>query len=208
MSEQLHPEEMVTTIVFVRHGDTLQTEGGKLYNDHAAPLTDKGRQQAEAIAGWIPRERPDVLLSSRADRVQSTAEILANVLRLPLEVVPTLDEASPGDWEGRTYLDIKKTEPEQYHKWCADPIHNAPPGGESIVQLYERVAKDIEKINRTWHGKRIVLVTHAGVIRSALVCALGMPIENFWRISVPTGSISKVDYTLNFATMHYMSLRV
>ncbi|MBY0552150.1 MAG: histidine phosphatase family protein [Candidatus Obscuribacterales bacterium] len=208
MTEQLHPEEKITTIIFVRHGDTLQTESGKLYNDHSVPLTEKGQQQAHGVAKWIPSQKPSMLLCSRADRVRSTAEVLSAELQLQYQVVPELNELCPGEWEGRSYLELKKEEPEQYHKWCQDPIRHCPPGGESIVQLYDRVKKEIDELIERNHGERIILVTHAGVIRSALVAALGMPIDNFWRISVPTGSISRVDYTSNFATVHYMSLRV
>ena len=208
MTEQLHPEEKITTIIYVRHGDTLQTEGGKLYNDHAAALTDKGRLQAESVARFIPSEKPAVLLSSRADRAVSTAQILSQTLQLQAEIIQELDEACPGQWEGRSYLDLKKNDSQLYQQWCSDPIRNAPPGGESIQQLYLRVENGIKRLITDLSGKRIVLVTHAGVIRSALVAALGMPIDNFWRVSVPTGSISKVDYTSGFATVQYMSLRV
>lgn len=208
MSEQLHPEEKITTIIFVRHGDTQHTEGGKLYNDHATQLTEKGRSQAEAVAKWISKEKATVLLSSQAARVRGTAEYLANELGIAFQVVPELNELCPGEWEGRSYLELKKSEPERYHKWCEDPIRNSPPGGESVETLFHRVEKDLAKLIQNNAGERIILVTHAGVVRSALVSALGMPIDNFWRISIPTGSISKVDYTSNFATVHYMSLRV
>lgn len=208
MSEQLHPEEKITSIIFVRHGDTLQTETGKLYNDHSVPLTEKGLQQAHALAKWIPSQKPSMLLSSQAQRVRSTAEVLSAELQLQYQVVPELNELCPGQWEGRSYLELKKEEPEQYRKWCEDPIRHCPPGGESIVQLYERVARDIDALIDKHRAERLILVTHAGVIRSALVAALGMPIDNFWRISVPTGSVSKVDYTTGFATVQYMSLRV
>lgn len=205
--EQLHPEEKVTTLILVRHGETKQTEGGMLYTDHAAELTDKGLRQAEQLGDWLKREKAEVVLSSRARRVQSTAEIVAAALQLSIKVLSNLDEASPGDWEGRTYLDIKKENPEQYHAWCNDPIHNAPPNGESVMQQYVRVVHEIKNIVNEFHGKRIIVLTHAGVIRAALVGALGMPVENFWRISAPTGSACKIDYTSNFATVHYLGLR-
>jgi len=205
MSEKLHAEELITSIVFVRHGHTRQTEQGKLYSDQAALLTEKGRTQAEAVAGWLPAEASQILLSSTAERVTETAKIVSAALSLPIKLVPGLDEQSVGEWEGRTYLEIKKENPEQYKNWCEDPIRNRAPAGESIVDVYERVKSDIAKLIAEHKGQKIVLVTHAGVIRSAIVEALGMPIDNFWRISVPTGSASKIDYSTNFATLHYLS---
>ncbi|HNH75529.1 MAG TPA: histidine phosphatase family protein, partial [Candidatus Obscuribacter sp.] len=56
-------------------------------------------------------------------------------------------------------------------------------------------------------GKKICMVTHSGIIRSALVHALEMPVRNFWRFSVPTGSITRIDFSKNFATVQFASVR-
>lgn len=207
MSETLHPEETVTTFILLRHGHTQQTEQGKLYTDPSSMLTEKGKKQAEALAEWLPKERPDIVLSSTAERVRASAELIARQLNLSVELVQGLDEQHVGEWEGRSYLEIKKSEPELYKAWCADPIRNRAPGGESIQDLFERVQRDMQSLIVQHSGKRIALVTHAGVIRSAIMAALGMPLDNFWRISVPTGSASKIDYSSNFATLQYMSLQ-
>ena len=207
MSEALHPEETITSIVFVRHGHTQQTEQGKLYSDHAVVLSDKGKKQTDDAAAWLPKEKPELLLSSTAVRVKQSAEIVSAALSLSIEFVPGLDEQNVGEWEGRSYLEIKKAQPDVYKVWCTDPIRNRAPGGESIQDVFERVGRDLEKLINEHAGKKIVLLTHAGVIRSAIISALGMPLDNFWRISVPTGSISRIDYSNNFATLHYMSLQ-
>ena len=119
MSEKLHPEEIVTTIILVRHGHTLQTEQGKLYSDKTALLTDKGREQAESVAAWLPKETPELLLASTADRVTGTAKLVAETLSLTIQLVPGLDEQNVGEWEGKSYLEIKNTNPEEYKNWCA-----------------------------------------------------------------------------------------
>jgi broad specificity phosphatase PhoE len=84
---------------------------------------------------------------------------------------------------------------------------NAPPNGESIVQLSERIRESLIELiaNSEFEGKTIAMVTHSGIIRSIIVHALGMPIETFWRLSIPTGSISRIDFSKNFATMHFMA---
>ncbi len=207
MAETLHPEELITSVIFVRHGHTQQTEQGKLYCDMNATLSERGEKQAAEAAQWLKKESPAILLSSAAVRVRSTAEIIGKELGLETQVLPELNEQNVGEWEGRTYLEIKKEHPDMYKKWCADPVRNAAPGGESIEELAERVDIDLHKVITEHQGKKLFLVTHAGVIRTAIVKALGMPIDNFWRVSIPTGSISRIDYSNNFATMHYMALR-
>lgn len=205
MTELLHPEEVITSFLLIRHGHTRATEEGRLYTDPNAPLTEKGTAQAQALARWLPGKRPDLLLTSPSLRVKSTADIIAEALGVEPVVIDGLDEWKVGDWEGRTYLDIKKKEPELYGRWSADPVRNAPPGGESIAQMSERVKGSLKEMIAGFEGKRLALVTHAGIIRGIIVEALGIPVENFWRVSVPVGTVSRVDFSANFATVHYMA---
>lgn len=205
MTETLHPEETITSFLLVRHGHTRATEEGRLYSDPEAPLTERGLKQARALADWLPAQKPDLLLTSPSLRVRSTAEIIAPALAMEPVVVEGLDEWHVGDWDGRTYLDIKKSEPELYNRWSADPIHNAPPGGESIADLCRRVKGSVEQIISLYEGKRLAVVTHAGIVRGAIVLALGIPVENFWRLLLPVGSVSRLDFSRNFATLHYMA---
>ena len=205
MSEELHPPETITTIYLVRHGHTEAIEKGKLYNDPEVEITDKGVAQAKALGVFLNEICPDALLSSTAKRVVSTAKLIEAELKMTNETQEDLNEWSVGDWEGRTYLEVKKEDPEDYKNWSCDPIKNAPPGGESIEDLFERVRKRISEIVLANEGKSIALVTHAGVVRSILLNYLDIPVRNFWRISVSAGSVSKVDISENFATVHYIN---
>lgn len=207
MADELHPLETVTSLILIRHGQTAQTAAGKVYTDPGSTLTDKGKLEASAIAEWLPSERPEILLSSPSARALSTAEAISQILQLPVQIVESLRELQVGAWDGRSYLDIKKSEPDVYAAWSKDPIRNAPPGGESIVQLCERAVEHVQDICKTFSGKRVALVSHAEVIRAIAVYALGMPVDNFWRLSIPTASATKIDFSANFATMHYAGLR-
>jgi len=205
--ELLHPEEAITSFLLIRHGHTRATETGLLYTDPAAELTEKGVEQAKAVARWISNLNPDVLLCSSAKRVVDTASAIADVLDIEPILSQQLSEWHVGDWEGRSYLDIKKKDPDVYMLWSQDPIRNRPPGGESIVDLCERIAEHVQELINRYSGRNVALVTHAGIIRAILISALGMPIDNFWRISIPVGSVSRVDFSKNFATVHFVSAR-
>lgn len=204
MSELLHPEETITTVIFVRHGHTKQTEEGKLYSDPEAVLSDAGMKQAKALADFCKGENPELLFSSSASRTRATADIVGKTLAMETLCISGFEEQSVGDWEGRSYLEIKKQDPGLYERWSRDPIRNRPPGGESIEDLLDRISKSMAELLQERAGKKVMIVSHAGVIRSALVLALGMPIDNFYRISVPCASVCKLDYSSNFVTMHYL----
>jgi broad specificity phosphatase PhoE len=206
VKETLHPEETITSLLLVRHGHTYATEQGKLYTDPQAELTERGLVQANVLASWIKKEKIEVILSSTAKRVVATAQIIGTTLKVKPILLTNLDEWRIGDWEGRSYLEVKKNDPDVYNAWSKDPIRNKPPGGESVIDLIERSRNELEALLSIYEGKTVVLVTHAGIIRSILVNALGMPVDNFWRISVPVGSLSRIDFSKNFATVQFVSL--
>ncbi len=206
MSDELHPPEIITTIYLLRHGHTEPTENNKIYNDPQVALTERGVKQAHHQGVWLKSIKPTHLLSSTAVRVVSTAKIISQEIGLEAVTINDLNEWDVGTWEGRTYIDLKKNNPEEYQAWCADPIENAPPEGESIVDMFNRIKIRLKDITKSYEGSSIALVTHAGVIRSILMEALGIPVRNFWRLSVPAGSVSRVDFSENFATVYFMSL--
>jgi broad specificity phosphatase PhoE len=206
-TEVLHPEEVVTKFLLIRHGHTQATERGLLYTDPEAELTEMGFEQARKVATYIQRLNPDVLVCSTAKRVVDTANCIGESLGVKPVLYEGLSEWHVGDWEGRSYLDIKKNDPEQYGAWSADPIRNRPPGGESISDVRDRVEEHLHKLVEMYSGKTVALVTHAGIIRSVLVTSLGMPIDNFWRLAIPVGSISRLDVSRSFATVQFVSFR-
>ncbi|MBP9093164.1 histidine phosphatase family protein [bacterium] len=207
MSEELHPLEAITSLYLVRHGHTKATELGLLYSDPKIEITEKGISQAQAAAKYIATVKPQILLCGAAVRVAQSSQAVEQETGLKAQTIKGFEEWQVGDWEGRTYLDIKKNDPDQYHNWCVDPIENAPPNGESIVQLSERIQENLISLisNSEFEGKTIAMVTHSGIIRSIIVHALEMPIRNFWRLSIPTGSITRIDFSKSFATLHFMA---
>ena len=206
-SEPLHPEEVVTSIYLIRHGNTEATEQGKLYTDPQVALTESGREQAAKAGQWLIRETPEVLLSSTSKRVFASAEIIGQSIALAPIMVQDLNEWNVGEWDGRTYVDIKASNPDLYNAWSQDPIQNRPPGGESVADVVERVRGRLDEILAQHGGKKIALVTHAGIIRSLIISALEMPVQNFWRVNIPTGSLTRIDFSASFATMHMMAVR-
>lgn len=172
-----------------------------------AELTESGRQQARAVGLWLKDQQLDILLSSPSKRVLTSAEIIGEILGMPPNVVPNLDEWHVGQWDGRAYVDIKAEHPDLYKAWSSDPITNRPPGGESIADVCERAQKKLAEILTLHGGKKIALVTHAGIIRAIIVHALNMPVANFWRVNIPVASVTQIDFSANFATVQFMAYK-
>ena len=111
-------------------------------------------------------DRADVAWTSPAARARQTAEALG----LEATVAPELDECDFGAWRGRTLAELDTEDPVAVAAWIEDPAA-APHGGESLLALLDRVRGWLDA--HAGDGSRVVAVTHAGVIRAALVCCLG-----------------------------------
>jgi broad specificity phosphatase PhoE len=139
------------------------------------PLDARGLDEARALAPRL--ERADVAWTSPAARARQTAEALG----LDATAAPELDECDFGAWRGRTLAELDDEDPIAVAAWIEDPAA-APHGGESLLALLDRVGGWLEA--HSGDGARTVAVTHAGVIRAALVRALDAPAQAFWRFDV------------------------
>ena len=115
--------------------------------------------------------------SSPALRAVQTAE----ALRLDATVEPALRECDYGCWTGRSLDDLQAEEPEAVAAWLKDPA-SAPHGGETLVALIRRVSGWLDRVASA--DGTVVAVTHASIIRAAIVCAIEAEPRSFWRIDV------------------------
>jgi broad specificity phosphatase PhoE len=168
-------------LLLVRHAPTDATRQSAFPRDE--PLDERARERAARLAARLPRSCEAV--SSPALRCRETA------LAAGLEATPdpALAECDFGAWAGRSLADIDAAEPEAARAWMTDP-DSAPHGGESLTDFVRRVAFWLDgQAQRTGNA---VAVTHAGVVKGALVHALGAPIESFWRIDVAPLAITEL----------------
>ncbi|NUK69525.1 histidine phosphatase family protein [Streptomyces lunaelactis] len=139
------------------------------------PLDAAGARSARAAAGALPPA--DRRLSGPSARCRDTAEALG--LRVE-------DEPAPGDWDmgvwrGRTLEEVSVSEPEAVSAWLTDPSA-APHGGESLLALCARIGGWLASL--PGDSGRVLAVTEPAVARAAIVHALALPAEAFWRLDI------------------------
>ncbi|WP_030813313.1 histidine phosphatase family protein [Streptomyces sp. NRRL F-2799] len=141
------------------------------FYDGSSSIDEAGAARAAAAA--LP-EAARVVLSPGA-RCRDTAEALGLRGAVAAELAP-LDA---GRWRGRTLAEVGAAEGEALARWLADPEYTAP-GGESVRQVRARVGHWLESVPEG----RTVAVVEPEVVRAAVVHALGLPAETFWRLDV------------------------
>lgn len=142
------------------------------------PLNNAGRRQAEAAAGL---DIPGLHLVGPEQRTRQTAELLG----LHATTEPRLADLDCGRWRGQTLAAVTAADLEV---WLTDAAA-APHGGESVVDLTERVAGWLTSVTSA-----TVAVTHPAVIRAAILAALDIPPKSFWRIDIAPVSRTTMHY--------------
>ena len=170
----------MTDLILWRHGQTDYNLQGRIQGQVDIPLNDTGRQQAQRAADDIAALGPTRIVSSPLVRARDTAEVLASLTGLSVEIDPGLMEKSFGTWEGLKAADIKKQWPDHYATWRA--------GGDLPQFRIEGRRKTAERVGETLKaiaadaGKDdvIVVVSHGAATNLGATYLLGMDTQQWF----------------------------
>jgi len=193
LTERLLTNEKATTIILIRHGETVLTPFKKFSGDGPLnpELTDIGLDQAEKVANAVAALNPEVIIASPLRRTTQTAEAIARATSLPIVFEDAWIECSFGIWDGLSIDEVKEKYPADYQAWISSTGF-APPEGESYDNVAVRVDAALNQIAAEYPGQRVAVVTHNGTIKSAAKVVIGGPAESIFHIDVSPCSITTV----------------
>jgi probable phosphoglycerate mutase len=186
-------------VLLVRHGKTPTT--GKVLPGRAPGLhlSDEGRAQAEAVGARMAamvasgRRAPVAVYASPLERTMETARPIARQLGLRVRSDRGLLECEFGAWTGARLTSLaKKPEWRQVQQW---PSGFRFPGGESFLEMQERMSSAIARLIERHAGETVVAVSHADPIKAAVASAAGTPLDLFQRLVVSPCSVSALTFT-------------
>ena len=166
-------------LYFARHGESEANTLGVISNRGLMyGLTEKGRQQAAALAARLKDIRFARLYSSPLLRAIQTAEILARELRPDLEglgdlrgleIADALREFDCGILEAQSLPPHLDDYVRLFRDWQAGKWDRRFEGGESLLDIQARFVPFVERLTRE-HGEadHLLLISHGGVLLSAL----------------------------------------
>jgi probable phosphoglycerate mutase len=126
-------------------------------------------------------------------RTRESAQIIAEHIDCEPVVFDGLQEAMFGEWDGHTFAEVMDSWPAQMSGWLGSP-QIAPPGGESVQQVFDRVSAAFDRVLAAYPGKRIVVAAHVGTIRSLTVRALGAPLGAINRLEIAPASLTTLSW--------------
>ena len=152
-----------TTLVLLRHGVTTSTERKAFSGSGGTAdpeVTETGREQARRAAAWLAEHGSiDAIVASPMRRTRETAAAAADVLGLEVEIDEGVVETAFGDWDGHTFAEIQEGWGDELTAWLADSSV-APPGGESMDAVHERVTEARDRLVARYAGKTVLVVSH------------------------------------------------
>lgn len=181
-----------TTLLLIRHGQTEWNVLGKYTGQSDIPLNATGRREAELLAKELEKNPPEAIISSDLKRSYETAKIVAAPFNMSVQMDSNLREINQGVWEGMYFPDIKAKYAAEFAAREKDPLTIAPPGGETIGQVRERVLTAVTNILRSYPGKRVAVVAHGLVLALIKAHYLNYPVTQVWDLIPPNAKVEEL----------------
>jgi probable phosphoglycerate mutase len=166
-----------TRIIAVRHGETAWNVATRIQGQLDIGLNARGRWQAAQVAQALRGEPLQAAYASDLARAWDTAQAIAQASAVGLTVHVGLRERGFGEFEGLTHADIEARWPEHALRWRQRDPHWAPPSGESLAELRDRIRHTLDELASAHVGQQIVLVAHGGVLDVLYRLATGQAAE-------------------------------
>ena len=169
-------------IVLWRHGQTDWNINNRFQGHSDIPLNDVGVYQAQRAAQLLAGMKPTGIISSDLQRARATAQSLADLVRLPVEVDPDLRETNGGHWEGKTGEENRENDFANFVRWIDGD--NSPAGkiGERRTEVADRAVNAINKaLAKGGEGQLLIVTTHGGTSRCVLGKLLELP-QSHWGV--------------------------
>jgi len=166
-----------TRIIAIRHGETAWNVDTRIQGQLDIGLNETGPQQAKGLERALASESIQAIYASDLSRARDTARSIAHTTGQAVQTHEGLRERGFGVFQGKTFAEIETIWPEQAQRWRKrDPLW-APQGGESLVDVRERITRTASELAARHLGEQIVLVAHGGVMDVLYRAATGQEIQ-------------------------------
>lgn len=175
-------------VYLVRHTETV-CEKGICYGQSDVGIREPYDVVFESILSELPQDA--VLYSSPLQRCFVLAKHIQENTQIESIIEDSrLMEMHFGDWELKSWDDIPQ---EVLNPWMTDFVNVQVPNGESFVDLNERVIDFLENEVSKQTEKPLIVVAHAGVIRSILCKINNLPLQEAFKTKLDFGAVVKIE---------------
>jgi probable phosphoglycerate mutase len=184
----------MTSLIVIRHGETDWNRQHRFQGQIDVPLNPLGLQQARRLAERLAGETIDVLLCSDLQRARATAEAVGQGRGLAPQVEPLWREQGFGVLEGLDVPTIRERHAELWARWVRHEADYALPQGESNLDFHARVMRALQALVAAHAGRRVVVVTHGGVLDMLWRSAHALPLHGPRRCEIPNTGLNHLHW--------------
>jgi len=179
------------TLVLVRHAESAGNTGGTIQGWTDMPLTDAGREQAQAVARRFAALPVAAVYSSPLSRALHTAEAIAEASGQSVVTLDDLRERFYGEAQGLSWLEASE-------RWPARAAHDrdwatAVPQAESLAALRLRGVTAVSALMDRHVDDLAVCVSHGGTLVQIIAHLFGLPEDTWPRIRMSNTSVTVVE---------------
>ncbi len=183
----------MTRLYLVRHGRTAANEAGRVMGHEPEPLSEAGRRDVAAMAGWLAAQAPfAAIVTSQMERARETAETIATALGLEYAFEPALNEPAFDGWVGKS-IDLLRREDARFRRYVQDPTDVLVEGELTLRSLVARAVRAVHRITRDHEDRSIIAVSHGDIIRGIIASYVGIALDGLRRLAVDTASASVIE---------------
>ena len=180
----------MTTFFLIRHA-SCDGLGQRIWGrTPGIRLNEQGRLEAQQLAERLEPMKFDAIYSSPLERALETAEPLARSMQLEVRKSDALNEIDFGEWSGKTFEQLHADE-----RWRHFNTHRSTTsvlGGESFLEVQNRMVKEIDRLSREHREQRVAIVSHADPIKAIVGYFAGTPIDLLQRFEISPCSVSVI----------------
>ena len=189
-------------IWLVRHGQTDANLIGRYQGHLDLPLNETGREQVNVMGAQLREELAtrglssvQAIYSSDLIRTRETAQAAATALEMPVIPDARLREIHMGDWEGSFFTEIREQFPDLVDRRFRDPMHIAPPNGETTFDVAKRMWPALDEYAARHQGDDPIVVVSHGMAIATVICRMrGMALSRVFEVVPGNAEITVIEW--------------
>jgi len=193
-----------TTLIVIRHGETVWNQEMRFQGHGDSPLTARGRAQANALGNRLQAMRIDTLISSDLGRAWETATIIAGYTGHTIQSDPRLRERHYGVLEGLSAQEILEQHPGVYQALITEDPDYVIPGGETHRQHYQKNIGILDAWANTTPGTTTALVAHGGVLENFFRFVTHLDLDQPRCVLPANASLSVIQYGIFYGSPRWV----
>lgn len=195
----------MTKLILVRHASTTDNQENRLSGHIDSCVSEKGNLQIEKLTQYLKEIYLDKIYTTTSSRTKDTVKKISQIKGIDLIEKETLKEINFGDFEGVTFDEIKESRPDEFEKMIKEGYDYKYPNGESLVETYHRVSKEVDKIIEDNKGQTILICSHGGTIRNIITHLISKTYDYHWNFRIDNASVTILEVENGFTVINTMN---